>query len=301
MFLLPCVLLAAWLAVPQSFDHSSGQVSTPASTGSPALQSPQPPTKSQDPGSTAVLVPQQIRRVEPPPPNATANELEETADELRAEKAFADALDYYHAAMVKAPSSVLHNKIGIVYLEMMRKNEAKQEFERAFKMEKNYAEPYNNLGVLEYYFNRNYGRAVKYYLKAIKLKNASASFYSNLGSAYFVQKKYSQAAQEYAKALSLDPDIFERRSRGGVSLQLSGIEDRGRYEYMLAKMYANLGNSDRCLVYLGKAIEDGYDRINDVYKDREFTGIRKDPRFTALMASKSKILQIPPDQPPPAR
>jgi len=301
MFLLPCVLLAAWLALPQAFDHSNGQVPlTPTASSAGQQSSPQFP-KSEDPASTTVLVPQQIHRIEPPSPNATVNELEDTADELRTEKAFADALDYYNAAMVKAPSSVLHNKIGIVYLEMMRKIEARHEFERATKMDKNYAEPYNNLGVLEYYFYRNYGKAAKYYLKAIKLKNTSASFYSNLGSAYFAEKKYSQAAREYAKALSLDPDIFERRSRGGVSLQLSGTEDRGRYEYLLAKMYAIQGNSDRCFVYLKKAIEDGYNNINDVYKDREFTGIRNDPRFTALMASKSKIPQIPLDQPPPPR
>jgi len=306
MFLLPCVLLAAWLALPQAFDHSNGQVPlTPTASSTVQQSSPQLP-KSQDPAGSTVLVPQEIRRIEPPPPNATAEELEDAADELRVEKAFADALDYYRAAMVKAPpsvlhDSVLHNKMGMSYLGMMRRNEAKQEFERATKLDKNYAEAFNNLGALEYYFNRNYGKAIKYYLKAIKLKNTSASFYSNLGSAYFAQKKYSQAAQEYAKALSLDPDIFERRSRGGISIQLSGIDDRGRYEYLLAKMYAIQGNSDRCFVYLKKAIEDGYNNINDVYKDREFIGIRKDPRFTALMASKSKIPQIPLDQPPPPR
>jgi hypothetical protein len=33
-------------------------------------------------------------------------------------------------------------------------------------------------------------------------------------------------------------------------------------------------------------MEEGYTQISNVYKDSEFTKIRKDPRFTALMASK---------------
>lgn len=297
MLLLPCALLAALLAVPQPLNHANGQVSPPPAASAQTQHSPaQPPTTENNSSGTA-LVPQQIRKAEPPPPNATAEELEETGDELRVDKAFADALDYYHAAMAKNDSAILHNKVGITYLEMLRYDAARREFERSTKMNKSYAEPFNNLGVVEY-IHKRYGRAAKRYQEAIKLKENSASFHSNLGTAYFAERKYEKASAEYSKALALDPDIFERKSRGGVSLQLASAEDRAKYEYVIAKMYASQGNSDRCLLYLKKAIEDGYSRIEDVYKDREFTGVRKDPRFTALMASKSKILQIPVDQPP---
>jgi hypothetical protein len=33
-------------------------------------------------------------------------------------------------------------------------------------------------------------------------------------------------------------------------------------------------------------MEDGYKDIRNVYKDNEFSEVRKDPRFTELMASK---------------
>jgi Flp pilus assembly protein TadD len=300
MFLVQSALLAACFALSQVSAYASSpnqQVVWPAPV--PAQQATPQSSKPDNPASSTVLVPQQIHKVDPPSPAATAQELEDSGDELRVEKAFADALDYYHAAMAKADSAILHNKVGITYLQMVRKNDAKREFERSIKMNKDYAEPYNNLGALEYYFNKNYGRAIKYYLQALKLKDDSASFHSNLGTAYFGQKKYEQATQEYARAFSLDPDIFERRSRGGISVQLAGTSDRAKYEYVLAKMYASFGNFDRSLVCLQKSMEDGYSGINDVYKDHEFATLRKDPRFAALMASRTKVLQIPPDQTAP--
>ena len=84
----------------------------------------------------------------------------------------------------------------------------------------------------------------------------------------------------------MHPEIFERRARGGVSLQMISGEDRARYDYTLARMYARSGNLDRCLLYLRKAMEEGYQGINQVYKDSEFTQLRKDPRFAALMAAR---------------
>jgi len=295
MFLVHYAILAAWLALPQVSSYSSSSV-PPAATSATAQQAAPQSTNSNIPVNGTAIVPQQIHKVDPPSPNATAQQLEDAGDDLRVEKAFADALDYYHAAMAKTDSAVLHNKAGITYLEMLRYDAAKHEFERATKMNKLYPEPYNNLGVIEY-IHKRYGRAAKRYQEAIKLEEDSASFHSNLGTAYFAKKQYEKASAEYSRALALDPDIFEHKSRSGVSLQLASAEDRAKYEYVIAKMYATTGNADRCLLYLRKAIEDGYNKIDDVYKDREFTNLRKDPRFTALMASKSKVLQIPPDQP----
>jgi pentatricopeptide repeat protein len=55
---------------------------------------------------------------------------------------------------------------------------------------------------------------------------------------------------------------------------------------VVARMYAKSGNLERALQYLRKAIEDGYKDLDSVYKDQEFATLRKDPRFSELMARK---------------
>src|SRR5580698_2199429 len=91
-------------------------------------------------------------------------------------------------------------------------------------------------------------------------------------------------------ALELDPDVFERTSRSGVQAQLPSPEDRARYDYTVAKLYAKMGFSDRSLEYLRKAIEEGYKDFKNVYKDTEFAEVRKDKRFTELVATKYPAL-----------
>jgi tetratricopeptide (TPR) repeat protein len=236
--------------------------------------------------SDQVQVGPPVRRIEPPSPTATANELETRGDELRAEKAYLDSLDYFRAALVKNPKSPqIYNKMGIVQLQTYHLNDAKKCFERAIKLNKLHSDAYNNLGVV-HYEQKKYGKAIKLYTKAINLDENAASYFSNLGAAYFSKKDFEKATLAYTRAIQLDPDIFERTSRTGVAAQLPSPEDRARYDYVMAKLYARMGSFERSLQYLRKAMEEGYKEIKMVYKDAEFADLRKDPRFSELMAAK---------------
>jgi tetratricopeptide (TPR) repeat protein len=232
-----------------------------------------------------LTTPAQLRQVSPPEATLSAKELEIRADSLRTQKAYADSLDYYNAAIRKEPTSQLYNKAGIAQLQMMRHDDARKSFQNAIKLDKKNAEARNNLGVI-YYIRENYRKAVKEYKKAIAVKGDSASFYSNLGTAEFSRKKYEQASEAYLKALELDPDVFERRSNAGVQMHMASPQDRAGYHYTIAKMFATRGDADRCLLYLRKAMEEGYPEISKVYKEEAFVGVRSDPRFMALMENK---------------
>jgi tetratricopeptide (TPR) repeat protein len=227
-----------------------------------------------------------LRNVEAPPPDASAEMLESKGDELRAEKLYLDAIDYYRAALAKKPATaVLYNKIGIAELLMQRWQDSKKNFERAIKQDRDYSDAYNNLGVI-YYIGKKYNRAIDRYKKAIELKSDAASYYSNLGAALFSKKAFEKSVLAYARALQLDPDVFERTSRAGVAAQMSKPEDRAHYDYVVAKLYAKMGSADRSLEYLRKALEEGYKSIDNVYKDEEFASIRKDKRFVELMSAR---------------
>lgn len=231
------------------------------------------------------IAPPLIRAIDPPAKDATAADLEQQADKLRADKLYLDALDYYRAAVNKSPNDArLLNKIGITELMMQRYKDARKSFERAIRADRQYPDAYNNLGVI-FYEGKRFGAAVKTYQKAIALDNTSASFFSNLGAAYFSKREFDAAVAAYQHAMEIDPQVFERTSRGGVQAQLPSPEDRARYDYTVAKLYAKMGLSDQSLEYLRKAIEAGYKDLKNVYKDAEFAQLRKNPRFTELMAS----------------
>jgi len=236
------------------------------------------------------IKPPLIRMIEPPAPDATVADLDQRGDQLRMEKLYLDAMDYYRAALTKQPNSAaLLNKLGITELMIQRYREAKKAFEQSIKRDRKFADAYNNLGVV-YYEERKYGPAVKQYRRAIAIDNTSASFYSNLGAALFSKKEFEPAVLAYQKAVEIDPDVFERTSRGGVQAQLPSPGDRARYNYTVAKLYAKMGLSDRSLEYLRKAMEEGYKDFKNVYKDAEFAELRKDKRFTELMAMKTPAL-----------
>jgi tetratricopeptide (TPR) repeat protein len=239
----------------------------------------------------AQVTPLTVRRAEPPAANATAEELESTGDRLQAEEAHLDALDYYQAARVKKPDSArIYNKLGIAELQIQRYKEARRHFEKAIRIERMFASAYNNLGSV-YYGQRKYGTAIKQYRKAIQLEPAVASFHANMGAAYFAKKDFDAAGKSYSRALELDPDVLERHARSGITAQLPQSMDIARYAFVMAKLYARSGAFDRALEYLQRAIAEGYKGMEAVFKDADFTALRKDPRFADLMADQPLAFQ----------
>jgi tetratricopeptide (TPR) repeat protein len=237
------------------------------------------------------VTPPLLRNIDPPAADATAEDLEAQADNLRASKLYLDALDYYRAALAKRHDKArLYNKIGITELMMQRYRESRKSFEHAIKVDHKLADAYNNLGVV-FYEEKKYSAAVKHYREAIAIDATSPSFFSNLGAALFSKKEFEPAVVAYQHALELDPDVFVRTSRAGVQAQLPSPDDRAYYDYTVAKLYAKMGFSERSLEYLKKAQEEGYKNLKNVYKDAEFAELRKDKRFTDLMAAKTVTLR----------
>jgi tetratricopeptide (TPR) repeat protein len=204
-----------------------------------------------------------------------------------ARKMYREAVETYREG--PEDSSVLANKIGIAHHQQLQLDLARKQYERAIRLNPKYSEAINNLGTV-YYAKKSYRRASSQYMKALRINPNSASVLSNLGTAYFARKKYKEAADTYEQALKLDPEVFEHRSTQGVLLQERSVEERAKFHYYLAKTYAKAGAVERALIYIRKAIEEGFKEKKKFEEDPEFSELRELPEFKQLMAMEARVL-----------
>src|ERR1019366_10546510 len=122
-------------------------------------------------------------------------------------------------------------------MQLGKMDDAIKAFERSAKIDKKFAEAFNNLGTV-WFTRKDYKRALRQYQKAVSINPNMAGFYSNVGYAYFAQKRMPQARVAFQKALALDPTVFEMSSRNGSVMQQQDITDRGLFDFTLAKNYA---------------------------------------------------------------
>jgi tetratricopeptide (TPR) repeat protein len=208
-------------------------------------------------------------------------------DILMARKMYREAIETYQEG--PRNSAILANKIGIGYHQLLDLESAKKQYERAVKLDPKYAEAINNLGTV-YYARKSYRRAIGEYKKALRVRPDSASFLSNLGTAYYARKQYNEMVLAYQKALEIDPDVFERRSSTGTTLQERSVEERAKYHYFQAKMYAKAGQMDRALLCIRKSLEEGFKEREKFLKEPEFASLKDNQEFKLLMATEQKVI-----------
>jgi tetratricopeptide (TPR) repeat protein len=224
-----------------------------------------------------------------PAPPAKPDSLtpEMRADLFAARKMYREAAETY--LTVKPATAVTLNKAGIAYHQLGDLDTAMKYYRRAIKLDKDYSEAINNLGTV-YYARKSYRRAISWYQKALKISPVSASIYSNLGTAYFARKDYRRASECYEKALSLDPEVFEHRSTQGVLLQERNVEERAKFHYYLAKMYARSGRTELALLYIRKSLEEGFKDRKKYTEEKEFGALQELPEFVELMKLEPRVL-----------
>jgi tetratricopeptide (TPR) repeat protein len=220
----------------------------------------------------------------PDPATATPQLLETQGDILRARRFPEDAMDYYKYALARGGAEApLLNKLGLTELEMRNVELARAYFKRAVKISRKDAGAWNNLGAVEYVDGAN-ADAVSDYKRAIKLDKHQAVYHANLATAYFGRKDYKGARQEMAAALAIDPKIFDREpSAGGIAAHVLTSEDRARFSFEMAKLYAQGGQEEQMLHSLAMASEAGMDVQREMQKDAVLAKYELDPRVVVLV------------------
>jgi hypothetical protein len=277
-------------APPSTNAPVTGDASLPVDPGTQTPQTAEPPPATA-PAGPQTQAPQTTNAsltgpAVPATPPKTPLSDEELGDVYMARRMFREAIAQYKKSLNIAP---LLNKIGIAWHNLGELDLARKSYERAIKLDKHYAEPVNNLGAV-YYAQKRYGTAIKRYKKAIELDPTKASFWSNLGTAYYSQGKFDKMMEAYNQAIVLDPNIFEHRGIGGTEVQNRAVEDRARYHYELARIYAKLGRNELALRYLRHCLEEGFKDKDKVMKTPEFSGLLENPEFIQLMALEQRVL-----------
>lgn len=220
----------------------------------------------------------------PPAPPLTP---ERRGDLFMVRRMYREAIEAFSEGPKNDPQIVC--KTGIAYHQLSQLDKAKKSYERAIKLKPDYAEAHNNLGVI-YYAQRNYRRAINSYKKALQYSPGSASIHMNMGTALFARKRYQEASDMYRKALELDPEVFEHRGSYGVLLEERTIEERAKFHYYVAKLYASQNRSELALQYLRKALEEGFKERKKLNEDPEFTALRETPEFQELLKLEPRVL-----------
>lgn len=214
---------------------------------------------------------------------------EELAHLYLVRKQYKEAQEIFRKLTVEQPKNAVYwNELGITYHNQAELSSALKCYQKSAKLDPKYPDVQNNMGTV-YYERKKYAKAVRYYNRAINLRADFAPFFLNLGFAYFGDKKYEEAIAAFRKALQIDPDSFESaKSRTGTVIQDRSLSaDRARFYFLLAKSFAEAGNVDRCIIYLKKARDEGYQDLNkSVNSDPSFATVIKDPALQEFLNNK---------------
>jgi serine/threonine-protein kinase len=158
---------------------------------------------------------------------------------------YAQAVEMFNQVVALVPDSFLgYSSLGAIYAQMGRYAEASSKLQRSISIRPTYA-AYSNLGSL-YFYDQHFADAARTYEEALKLSAQDYRVWGNLGDAYqWVPGKRAEAERAYQKAIAL---VNER------------LQINPRDPYLLSNLAgyrAMLGERAPALAALQKALDAG--------------------------------------------
>jgi Flp pilus assembly protein TadD len=205
-----------------------------------------------------------------------------------------------HAQSSPSADAIERNRRGAALIKEGKAAEAVAEFRAAVEMSPGYATAQGNLA----YAYQQAGRlddAMATYQKLLELEPTNATARNNLATLYTRSGRNDEAIRELETLLQRDPGNETARRNLETAKRNKGIlHERGeqstrvlkaaearpsdpRAAYDVARVYAQHGDNDKALAWLGKALDLGYDQTEFVKVDPAFADLRKDPRFGLLL------------------
>lgn len=231
-----------------------------------------------------------------PPPAPLS--LSERADIMMARKEYYAAVDLLKEDLRRHPRDAgIANRIGIACQMLNQPVNAAHYYQRAIRLNRHMAQPYNNLGTI-YYDERNYGKALKLYHHAIHLsKGQVATYYVNAGTAEFMRKHMRPAGKDYLAALRLDPEALDPSHHAGNVLQDSSVADPAQYHFFLCRLYCEFGDLTDAMHQFRQALELQYPHLGRMCHDPVFKALIARPDFQQAITPPAPGAPVPPVAP----
>jgi tetratricopeptide (TPR) repeat protein len=201
------------------------------------------------------------------------------ADILMARGEYAAAISAYQQSDLK--SAIVWNNIGMAYHHLFALEEARKAYQEALKINPRFAPAANNLAAV-YYGQHEFKVAEHWYKRALKHTSESAVIYCNLGTAYFAEDKMKKGLKMYQKAFSIDQEVFAP-NRSAMVEGGGSREQRVAINYYIAQTFASAGKQEQALLYLRKAMDEGFRDRKRLIEDNNFAVLRTTPQFQQLM------------------
>ncbi len=197
-----------------------------------------------------------------------------------------------------------YNNLGAAHLALGRREEAEELFRRSIEVEPNYRAS-SNLGTIR--FQRgDFQGAADLYAIAVETRESDHQAWGNLASARRLASGWGEATQAaYARAATLaeeqrdvnprDPEIAAYlavyyANLGRVEESRALLKEVTESEphnltvlHEVINAYESLGDRDRALFWLSRAVERGY-RIERIEDSPAFASLRSDERYEGLKA-----------------
>jgi tetratricopeptide (TPR) repeat protein/TolB-like protein len=216
---------------------------------------------------------------------------------------FAEAARQYAKVGELTPDNYLaFSNLGVMYYYLEQWDDAKRAFERSIAIQPS-GRAYNNLASI-YYIEARYDEAAELCKKALEINDMNYRTWATLANSYYwLPGKREDSFPAYRRAIELAEKRLELNPRDARMLvTLAGYyvmvdEDEKALSYteralqisvdnpfvlyFAGYVYEQLGQRDKALELIGKALELGYP-LREIERDPWLTDLRADERFNEL-------------------
>jgi len=137
---------------------------------------------------------------------------------------------FEHARSITPNSSIVHNNLGLAFMEDGRIPEAIDQYEKAIELDPACAKAHNNLGIVLEKLDKPI-EAIQHYREAIQTDPDYAAGHYNLGTFLAKQGKPEEAVAEFLETLRIQPDNAQAHYNLATALTARGRLEEAAHHY----------------------------------------------------------------------